>query len=78
MSRCVDFYEDNDLREKAISKALEKYNTALEIDEEVPLYIEDKADVIIYEWKVEQEIEETDRLHSQSINNHIKKKINGI
>ena len=75
MSRCVDFYEDNDLREKAISKALEKYNTALEIDEEVPLYIEDKADVIIYEWKVEQEIEETDRLHSQSINNHIKGKI---
>ena len=75
MSRCIDFFDDNDLREKAIEKALEEYNTALEVDEEIPIYIEDKADEILYEWGVQQEIKETDELHSKSINKHIKEAI---
>jgi len=75
MNKCIDFFDYSDLREKAINKALEEYNTALEVDEEVPIYIEDKADEILYEWEIEQAIKETDELHSKSINKHIKEAI---
>jgi len=75
MNKRIDFFDGNDLRGKAINKALEECDIALEIDEEVPSYIEDKADEILYEWEVQQEIKETDELHSKSINSHIKEKI---
>jgi len=58
-------------KEAAIEAALDELGVELEIDQEIPPSVADKATEILYEWQEEENIRRTDELHSQSINNHI-------
>lgn len=65
----MDFYEENDRMEEAIAQALIDYHMSLEPDQEIPDKIQERADEILNDWDHFEEIEKTDELHNNSLDN---------